>query len=382
MKKLYFLFFLFFLQGVVKSQVNLDSLWNAWSDEAKADTIRLEALNNFLWEPMLFRNQVDSATLLSDIMYDFAIKSGSRKYEAIALDNRGICNMFSGDFAKAKALFEESLEIAIGINHSRGITESYQNLSVIAMQVDADYPKAKEYALKILNVAEENSDVEAMAKAIGVLANISLYNGDYTTAEESYIRVNKMAEEVGNISILLINTNNLAGLYLNQLNFPKAIKVFTKAAEVAELHGRNFDAARSYTALSDLYSSQREYKKALSYINQAINLSVGGDQSIVSGSLMVRGDIYFNLEQLPQALENYLEAVEIAEKVGYKLQLSHALIWLGKFYIEQGDILKATDYAFRGLKIAEETGELSTINFDNLVIGQIYNHDSKHEQAI
>ena len=59
-------------------QVNTNSRWDVWQNEAKEDTTRLQALNDYIWKNYLF-SQPDSAFYFAELAYNFAEEKGLKE---------------------------------------------------------------------------------------------------------------------------------------------------------------------------------------------------------------------------------------------------------------------------------------------------------------
>ena len=84
MQKLYLFFIALFISLSSLAQVNLDSLWNVWNDNTKADTSRLKAMKNIAWYGYLY-SKPDSAFYFAQMQYDFSKSVNNKKWMAIAL---------------------------------------------------------------------------------------------------------------------------------------------------------------------------------------------------------------------------------------------------------------------------------------------------------
>ena len=66
-----------------KAQINLDSLWDVWSNVNFEDSSRLSALSEYAYEGVLDSNP-DSAYYLAELMLEYATIKGIRVYQANA----------------------------------------------------------------------------------------------------------------------------------------------------------------------------------------------------------------------------------------------------------------------------------------------------------
>ena len=82
MKKLILLSGLLFLVISIDEQAKLDSLHLIWNDTAQADTVRLNAMNELIYN---FQSRPDSMLVLTELMLDLAKAKGLKQYQADAI---------------------------------------------------------------------------------------------------------------------------------------------------------------------------------------------------------------------------------------------------------------------------------------------------------
>ena len=92
----------------LNAQVNLDSLWSIWNDEDKSDTIRLKAIDEFVWSGYVI-NQKDSAFYYAKLQYDFASKIGEKKFMALALNSQAYSFKFQNNYNSALDFYLKAL---------------------------------------------------------------------------------------------------------------------------------------------------------------------------------------------------------------------------------------------------------------------------------
>ena len=85
MKNNYFFILFIFVFYFANSQTNLDSLYSVWEDKTQADSSRIKALDDYIWDGYFF-SQPDSALILTDALFEFSSKRNLKKAMATALN--------------------------------------------------------------------------------------------------------------------------------------------------------------------------------------------------------------------------------------------------------------------------------------------------------
>ncbi len=369
----------------VFSQVNLDSLYTIWENNAMADTIRMEALNKFIWGPNLFMSNTDSALVLSNRMYEMAIKSKSKKYEAKALQIQGTCYTIMKEHMKGKDLIEQSLKIAEKINYHDGTALSLNNLGV-NYRFRNDLTKAKDYYLKSLDYAEQYNNKEGILVAGSNLAGIYLMQNEPTKAEELYTRVLDMIEEVPKPyyyarqnQIQEGAVSHLGNVFIQQRKYAKGVQYFRTSLLSSEKKGDKHYMAHNLNNLGNLYTQVGDYSKAVDYLTRALtSMKDAGEgyKQETGGIVFSLGNVCGEQKNYSKALEYHLTALKIFEESSQFVgAIPYALGAIANDYKLLGEHEKAGEYAFSAMEAAQETEfkkHLSTIIGNNFRLQGLY----------
>jgi tetratricopeptide (TPR) repeat protein len=148
---------------------NLDSLRMVWLNESLHDTVRLNAMEVLAWEGYGYSNP-DSSYYYSQQLFDFAEKSGNKKWMAKAIKLQGNSFVIKSEYARAFGLFSRSLEISEEINDKEGIAGTLHSIGII-YYYQGDRSKALEYYIRSLKLKEEINDKKGLS---GSLNNIGI----------------------------------------------------------------------------------------------------------------------------------------------------------------------------------------------------------------
>ena len=366
-----------------------------WKDKRMADTVRMEALNKFIEYPTTFHSKFDTAQVLSQLIYDLAIKTGSRKYEAIGLNNLGVSQVFQGNAPNGIKMFEESLKINEEIGDYRGIFRSIQGLGVTYSLFLADIPKGKTYLSRSLKVAEENNYKEGMTKVYWTYGNISQRQNKILEAREYFLKALKLSQETEN-KVLGIECNlGLGATYSVEGNYSKAIDYYTIALRQTEENGDQHKSSHMLTSIGGVYLSLEDYAKSLDYLSRALDLieeGIEGETALILIEkekvpiLLQIGNIYTKQKKYSKAMEYFFNALKLSEAsvkewgpIGNYF-VAGSLQHLANVYKETGDYKNALDYGMRGLKIAEELGWIIAEPY--AIIGNTYRETGQFTKAI
>ena len=131
-----------------------DSLKQVWLNEKITNSVRIEALHKFINNIYSYSN-FDSVFYYTQLEYDFAKKTESKKYMALALNRQGIIFRKWGNYTKAIEYSLKALEIAEKIGDNKEISKTLNTIGNIYAAIN-EYDKALEYLLRSLKLVKHH----------------------------------------------------------------------------------------------------------------------------------------------------------------------------------------------------------------------------------
>lgn len=301
----------------LSGQTKVDSLFSVWEDQTGADSTRVDAYKDYIWDGFMF-SKPDSAFKLAEELYRFSIQQDYVR-------------------AKAQGLYIQGVSL-----HLRGI-----------------YSEALAYYQNGLNIYEEISDQEGIASCLNATGLIYLYKNDYSRALNFFTRSLKLKEEIDDQQGVASALNNIGYIYHSQGDYPYALDYYVQSLKIREEINDQQGIATSLINIGEVYSAQNDYGKALDYYAQSLKIfEETGNQQGVASALNNFGFIYRNQGDYPHALEYYSKSLKIREEMGDQKGIAASLNNIGIIYKKQGDYSKAIDYCQKGFDLANIIGSL------------------------
>jgi len=312
-------------------------------------------------------------------------------------DNLAVFYSKSGNYKKAKELFEEAVELwakVVGKQHPDyviGLTSlggAYLHLG--------NYTKAEQILLQALAIwGDIENGIDTISYAVTLLDLGSLYSdqGRYQEAIRYVQKSIKLLEQANHkqTPFYLGACENLAVDYQRLGKYKKAEKLYNEVLHgTVRLVGKEHPAyARILINLGALYLSNKQYELAESFYLQALPIekkTTGELHPEYATTLNNLGAIYEELGKNKKAKQCYLQSLEIRktifgkEHVAYLTSLSN----LGLFYVNTKDYPKAKEC----LTIAEDIGrrtlgtkhDLYLTVLSNMAL--LYSYQDNNEQAV
>ena len=146
----------------------------------------------------LARMQGDYATAraMFEESLEICRESGNRQGHAGAVNGLGLVAIDQGDYASARTLFEECLEIQRELGDRASIAISLNNQGILA-QMQSDYPAAHALFEESLAIHRELGNRTAEASNLAGLGNVAYLQGDYASARSLYAESLTIRREIG-----------------------------------------------------------------------------------------------------------------------------------------------------------------------------------------
>lgn len=194
-------------------------------------------------------------------------------------------------------------------------------------------------------------------------------------------------------TIKVSNLIELSWLYCNSSSNDSAISVAKRALEVAKKSDSPFSIGQAYSSLSWYYYQNGETVKSLEngHLAVAIWENLTSNPNAKFDSTLYRaksstfgnlGTVYRNLGNLPKALEYYIAAIKISEKLNDETEIARHLGNTGLIYFDQKDYNKALKYYFKALKFDEKSKTKVGLAFRLGNIGIIYFEMKNYAKAL
>jgi serine phosphatase RsbU (regulator of sigma subunit)/Tfp pilus assembly protein PilF len=333
------------------AQLKTDSLENELNKATK-DTVKIKLMLDLCWD--LKSVDAEKALTYANDALELAKRIKNYRFQAIALKNMGVINIFTGDYNKAKAYHLEALQISKSINYEKGISGCYNNLGMIC-GMEGNFIEAVSYYKSSLEIDKRTNNKSGIASSLTNLGNIFQKQGDYEKAIEYYIEVLKIQEELGNKSGIADIYNNIGALNEKQREFDSALKNYQKALILyVEIQNKR-KSANALNNIGAVLSKHQQYTKALEYYYQALEIRKEyGAQKGIASTMINIGQLHQELKNYKKAYAYYRESLAIYLKIQSKPGLANAYQAIGSYYKDIRNYPKSIENLNTALSIAKE----------------------------
>lgn len=259
-----------------------------------------------------------------------------------------------GMYDSCQYYFQKALVVYREIDDKWNMASTYNNLSTAEQNIVSNYPKATQYLLEALKIAEQINDKYLMTIGLGNLSNLYLAQKNHAKALDYAFRSLKLARqqvdtpsnnaqrEVGNA------LRKVAAVYSDLLDYKNAQKYIREALTLFQITGDLEGQADAYNNLAityntDLDSKIKNHLKAYNLWNQVNPMHSEAISNV--GNL---GEAYFEKAQQNRQSDLYRQAtyyINIAiQRSQKKGEISNESYWRGELaelQAAQGDYRNA-----------------------------------------
>ncbi len=236
---------------------------------------------------------------------------------ALALGMLALLELYSGNFAEARALVEEGLQATESTNDKwcRGILHRICG-----------------------NVASNQGDFNAASTRYSVSLMLLREVGDRRNEAETLVNLGSMMRLRGKLR---------SAHYL----YAKGLLLFRELSD-------RWGQLACLTGMGEALRMQGDYPQALTYFEESLALAaLLGDRAERATALIGLGQLALCLDQRILAAQHLKEALHITREINYTQGLAMALCRLGELERSQGNWSSAISYYRQGLEIVKSSGD-------------------------
>lgn len=271
-----------------------------------------------------------------------------------------ISYLLAGKWDQSAAAAKEALEIFEGKGSKTHIINAYLALGSVERE-RSNLNEASDWYQKAMELAREELDNHAMAKAARGLGYISWRWGDYERALAMLGEAEKMAKDASNpiYGTVMVDTGNVHSALGN---LEKAREYYNRGVEALQDSGNLWDLARAYNNLGDSYLQTEDWERALEFFEKCSEVATkAGFNNFLGWSLFNSAEALSGKGDYQAALTYLDRSLPILQSIKDTNGLAGVYRDYGIVYLKMGDYAKAETNLLRALEYAEEADSADII---------------------
>ncbi|HEY0142619.1 MAG TPA: CHAT domain-containing tetratricopeptide repeat protein [Thermoanaerobaculia bacterium] len=303
-----------------------------------------------------------TATKLFEEMKAIAEAASDRRGVARALDRLASVDWKTGEFARARARYEEALQIHRELGDRLFIGTMHLGLGNV-YSVQGRQREGREYYEEALRIFEAAGDIDSVASILNNLGVTHRLQGRYAESAAHFTRVLQMARATDDLEGVAFAQGNLGTALAMQGRLTEALLAYDKALELNERLGRAQGQMVMLTNLGELYRMLGNYAQARNHFERAHALAVEAQFAPdIALGLHNLGALRRDEGDFAGSLELLQKSLAMSEKMQDQHGISLALHGIGMAHFSAGDRASARKAFERVFTVAESMDDLETMS--------------------
>ncbi|MBI1278241.1 MAG: tetratricopeptide repeat protein [Anaerolineaceae bacterium] len=315
--------------------------------------------------------------------FEEQLKAAQTPIERIDALNALAHHNSEGDPEKAVEWAGEAFELATDIHYQQGIIDALLNMAWCSY-CRSDYPTSIECVTRVLPLARSGKYPKQEADAINILGNNHERLGNWHEALDYYLEALSLSEQQGNTAHVAVMRSNIGDIYASMGNFEKAIEHYQDSYQLDKAidHVGASDGL-TLTYMAEAYLQLNDTARSLDFAQQGLALMRPERYWVgISRALTVIGQAHEKLNDLPQSIAYYEEALTAAQQGEAKREAATALMRLAETLTIQGRTAVALSYLWDALAIFERLETQPLIAEAHGLLAGVYKSLGDFEQAL
>ena len=309
---------------------------------------------------------------VTDVSYKEKIKMLLEKAYSSRINNLGL----------SIELGQQALALSREVNRKDLIAQSLNRLSLFYM-IHGRYEESLSMAKEAIDYFEELNDEMGVANAKYSIAGIYYKTNNFHLGLVNLIDCLTIYKKHNDFHNLARTQKSMGTIYdfLGDVN--NSFKSYEGSIESAQKAGDLNLESNAFNPLSGLYLKQNNPAKAMELIEDSIAMKQKtGDTRGMAFAIYGRGKVYAYLKEYDKAELDYLQALDIHERMGEPLGKGMTLNKLAILYSTLGKDEKAKDYFHKALKYCEEYNIAAVLIRANQGLYEIYKRQNDSVKAL
>jgi tetratricopeptide (TPR) repeat protein len=221
-----------------------------------------------------------------------------------------------------------------------------------------NYTKSIEYFEQILSAAQKEKNQQLIVTTLQNIAEAYQNVSDYQKVlmYSRWSIENLQLPEDKKLTARIFG--NMAAAFLNLSIYDSVDVYINKALQINSSISNKEGMADNYCLLANLNLKKNGGANSINYLEKALSIIVDAKNPKIRIKILIAlASYYSNSGDHARALESCLDAITIAEKCNYKMELGSAQQIISNIYRLKGDLDKALSYLQKAQIIFEEVNE-------------------------
>lgn len=303
----------------------------------------------------------DSAIILAQKAVNLAYSIDDNLLLIKSEHTLGYCYYNRNDFELAMGHLQKSLELAQEQNQERWVAINLNRIGNV-YQLKSDFVQALNSYRRALDINESLKDKIQIARTQVNIGTVYSLTGSYPKAIEHMLQALETYEKEGDKEGMAWTSLSIARLFNRLEIYDKALQYNEIALNQYRVLQNQNGVTLSLTEQANIYYHSGLNDKALEIVKQvlAYNSQTQNTHAMAANHLLM-GIIYFELNELDNANESLVKALDLKVMVNDSIDISKLNRYLGEIQIRKGNYSDGFKYLNSALSVARKQQLMSDV---------------------
>ena len=290
-------------------------------------------------------------------------------------------------FFSSQTLFSQYIDslLQARFNNRHDTDRVFTFLRLSNAYSDFDRDSAMQFAQQALDLAISNDFDKGQAQSLNIIGSILTSTGNYPKAFEYHLDALKIAEKLDNQTLIAAIYNNLARVSTERSDYRTALEYLFKAKSTFEKLDRQDYVATVLLNIGDAYDRMDKSDSAIFYLNQGSKLATKIDYPYLLGAINSNlGHVYVTINKPDTAANYFRRSIDLLRSSEEKTDLETlAGVYEGvsKIMEKKGHMDSAIYYARQSIAIGMEVADQIKILNAAKRLNQLYEKEKLIDSA-
>ncbi len=271
-----------------------------------------------------------------------------------SLNSIGVTHYVLGEYQQAMAQYQQSLELARGLEDRKLQADALNNIGVLYF-VWGEHDKALDNYFRALTIRLDMDDVYGIGQGYNNVANIYHTAGDYEQALTYYHQSLEYYIAEADTGMITSSLNNIGLVFYEQEQYDRSLDTFARALAMETQVDDKPGMAMTMNNMGQVYEVLRSLDEALAQYDQSLAMRRElGDRQGISVCLHNIGTVHVKQQHYDQGIDFLQQALILTEELQIRELTRDNLEALADAYEAAGDPVRALDYYKRYKEVHEE----------------------------
>lgn len=287
------------------------------------------------------------------------------------------------DFDSAEYSLEQALSFARHVSSEDTVLFRVYSAAASLYLRSSQYPKARKYANKGLDLAMRKGSRRGTANFYLYLGVVEFQLGKWNEALVWYESALSICEEDQWVSGMYACYANIGNIYDRQGLTRDALELYQKSLELQEKKGFAVNIPPTHLNIAHAYLKLHNTSKARYHSLMSLKLAEeSGQTRVAAKALNNMSEVYLDLDSLPEALDYAERSMKMHQSIDDSIGMAEACLSVAQSHFGMGNYRRALVYGEKAYRWSVGNGKIDLKMYASKLLSQTHEELGEYRMAL